>query len=215
MKKINWQYTFGEILIVIIGITIAFSLNKCAEVKSNDELKDQYLRNMKLDIESDRQTLDANMKSIGEKLHTLEVVMPLINTNNPEKFKSINKVFSVFNLIAFYPKDITYQTMINSGDYKLINDFEMKSAIETHYSSYKSIFKDYERQEIIHRDYLGAYLMNNVDYDAMRRGEFGFKDEKLFKNILQSIMGSLIIKKNATERGIKSCDSLLVIFKHY
>ena len=215
MKKVNWHYTFGEILIVIIGITIAFSMNKCADLKSNKDLKVQYLKNIKLDVESDRLTLQENAESIGKKLQVLNEVMPLLNTDNPEKVGSINKVFSVFTLIPFYPKDITYQTMINSGDYKLIDDFELKSAIETHYSSYKSIYKDYERQEIIHRDYLGSYLMNNVDYDAMRRGEFGFKDEILFKNILQSITGSLMIKNNATERGIKSCDSLIVMLKDY
>ena len=37
MKKIDWQYTFGEILIVIIGISIAFSLNKCSENQQNNE----------------------------------------------------------------------------------------------------------------------------------------------------------------------------------
>ncbi len=57
MKKVNWHYTFGEILIVIIGITIAFSMNKCADLKSNEDLKVQYLKNIKLDVESDRQTL--------------------------------------------------------------------------------------------------------------------------------------------------------------
>ena len=49
----------------------------------------------------------------------------------------------------------------------------------------------------------------------MKRGEFGFKNKQLFKSILQSITGSLIIKNNATERGIKSCDSLIVMLKGY
>ncbi|NRA91394.1 MAG: hypothetical protein HRU26_01700 [Psychroserpens sp.] len=58
-------------------------------------------------------------------------------------------------------------------------------------------------------------MMKKVDYDQMRRGEFGFEDEKLFKNILQSINGSLMIKNNATERGIKSCDGLISILKTF
>ncbi|NRA91395.1 MAG: hypothetical protein HRU26_01705 [Psychroserpens sp.] len=139
MKKIDWQYTFGEILIVIIGITIAFSINKYSEMRSNEDLKAQYIENITLDIEADKEVLIENSENIGRKIQLLNEVMPLLNTNNPEKTQKVNRVFSVFNLIQFFPKDITYQTMINSGDYKLIDDFELKSAIERHYAGYKSI----------------------------------------------------------------------------
>ncbi|GAB1858813.1 hypothetical protein MHTCC0001_36570 [Flavobacteriaceae bacterium MHTCC 0001] len=47
----------------------------------------------------------------------------------------------------------------------------------------------------------------------MRTGAFGFNNEALLKNILQSMNGSFVIKKNATKRGIKSCDSLLAILR--
>ncbi len=48
----------------------------------------------------------------------------------------------------------------------------------------------------------------------MRKGKFGFENEKLFKNILQSMAGAFQIKKNATIRGIKSCDSLLSVLNN-
>ncbi|WP_418602778.1 DUF6090 family protein [Hwangdonia sp.] len=210
MKK-QFKYAIGEILIVIVGISIAFSMNKCAEIQKNDALKKQYLENIKSDVEIDKQHLKNNSDAIDTKIKTINEVIPLLDTGTPASGKSIYKIFNVFNLTEFYPKDITYQTMINSGDFKLIDDFGLKTAIEEHYSNYKSILKDYERQEIIHKDYLGNYMVFNMDFGAMRKGESGLKDEKLFKNILQSMSGSLIIKKSATERGIKSCDSLLTV----
>jgi len=124
-------------------------------------------------------------------------------------------MYSVFNSTDFFPKEVTYQTMINSGDFKLIDDFDLKAAIETHYSNYKIILKDYERLDIIHKEYLGKYMIDNSDFDVMRQGQFGYSNEKLLKNILQSINGALYIKSNATERGIKNCDSLLTILKDY
>lgn len=105
--------------------------------------------------------------------------------------------------------------MINSGDFKLISDFDLKTAIETHYSSYKGILKDYERQEIIHKQYFGPYLIDYADYDAMRRGEFGLSNEKRLKNILQSMSGAFMYKKMASERGIKSCDSLIEVLNNF
>lgn len=210
MKK-QFRYALGEILIVIVGISIAFSMNKCAEIQKNETEKKLYLENIKKDVEVDKQVLEKNLNLIGSKIQTLNEAIPKLNSDTPLD----RKLFGAFSLIEFNPKDITYQTMINSGDFKLIDNFNIKSAIEAHYSTYKLILKDYERQEIIHRNYLGDYLIHNIDYDAMRKGKPALKEKKLFKNILQSMSGSLGIKKNATIRGIKSCDSLIsVLDKH-
>lgn len=209
MKKINWQYAFGEILIVIIGISIAFSMNKCAEHSKDEKLKLQYLQSIKNDLEIDKATLESNLEALGKKIGTIQNVLPLFSIKDVEKKKGIRQIFGIMPLTDFNPKDITYQSMINSGDFSLIDDFGLKTAIETHYSDYKTILKDYERQEIIHKEYVGDYFIHKMDYDAMRRGELGFKDEKLLKNILQSMRGAFIIKQKASERGVKSCDSLI------
>lgn len=209
MKKINWQYALGEVLIVIVGISIAFSMNKCAENTKNDKLKQQYLTSIKNDLEIDKATLETNTEELGRKIGVLQKVLPLFSATNTNEKNGLREIFSIMQLTDFNPKDITYQSMINSGDFSLIEDFELKTAIETHYSDYKTILKDYERQEIIHKEYVGDYFIHNMDYDAMRRGELGFMDEKLLKNILQSMRGAFIIKQKASERGIKSCDSLI------
>ncbi|TBN02724.1 hypothetical protein EYD45_11400 [Hyunsoonleella flava] len=209
MKKINWQYALGEILIVIIGISIAFSMNKCAENTKNNKLKQQYLTSIKNDLEIDKASLENNLEELDGKIGTLQKVLPLFNANDPKKKKGIRQIFGIMQLTDFNPKDITYQSMINSGDFSLIEDFQLKTAIETHYSDYKTILKDYERQEIIHKEYVGDYFIHNMDFDAMQKGGLGFEDEKLLKNILQSMRGSFMFKKQASERGIKSCDSLI------
>lgn len=212
MKK-KLTYALGEILIVIIGISLAFTMNKCADEKKDNALKQQYLENIKSDIEVDKKNLQSNIEVIGKKMQSLNEVLPLINTDNPQKMASMNKLYTVFSSTDFFPKDVTYQTMINSGDFKLIDDFDLKAAIESHYSNYKIILKDYERLDIIHKEYLGEYIINNSDFDAMRQGKFPYSNEKLFKNILQSINGALRLKIIASERGVKSCDSILTILK--
>ena len=213
MAKAAWKYTLREIIIVIIGITIAFSMNKCADNHRDQNLKAQYIKNIKSDIQVDKKNLESNLKVIGGKIQKLSEVLPLVNTDNPKKMAAVNSIYSVFTSTDFIPKDVTYQTMINSGDFKLIDDFDIKAAIETHYSSYKTLLKDFERLDIIHKEYLGSYIINHADFDAMRQGKYGYSNEKLFKNILQSINGSLMIKVNATKQGITNCDSILKILK--
>ena len=208
------RYALGEILIVIVGISIAFSLNKCAETKNNEAQKSLYLKSLREDIKVDKKNLEQNLKEINAKIETLNKIIPLINTDSPEKIKLRQQLFGTFNISEFYPNDITYQTMVNSGDFKLINEFKLKTAIEKHYASYRSILQDYSRQENIHKEFLSNYMVNHANYDDMKKGNFGFNNEALFKNILQSMNGSFRIKKQATIRGIKNCDSLLVILNN-
>ncbi|MEZ4792019.1 MAG: DUF6090 family protein [Gelidibacter sp.] len=129
MKKINWQYTFGEILIVIIGISIAFSMNKCADSSKNEALRHQYVSNIKSDVMSDKAVLEENVISLEKKIKTVDEILPILNTDSPDKMIVVGKLFEIVNLIDFTPKDNTYQTLINSGDLKLIDNFELRTAL--------------------------------------------------------------------------------------
>jgi len=211
MKKINWQNALGEILIVIIGITIAFSLNKCSENSKAQTLKLQYLRNIKSDVEANKVILENNLESIKKKIDIASEIIPKLNTNAPDKMSVVSKVFSIVSLTNFNPNDNTYQTLINSGDLKLIDDFEIKTAIEKHYSNYETMGQDYTRLENIQKEYVGNYFIYNIDYDAFGKGKFGFEDEKLLKNIILSIRGAFDLKLKATQNGIDSCTNLLEI----
>ena len=50
MKSINWRYALGEVIIVIIGISLAFSLNNWKERQADRQQREQYLSALKLDI---------------------------------------------------------------------------------------------------------------------------------------------------------------------
>ena len=212
MKK-KFGYALGEILIVIVGISIAFSLNKCSENKKNETQKQQYLNSLIQDIEEDKAQLESNISQIDEKINISTELLSLLNTNNPEKLTKMRGVYTIAQLTNFTPKNFTYQALVNSGDLKLIDDLELKKAIEKHYANYKVISDAYMRQEVINKDYLGNYFIYNTDYDLMREGKSPFKDEKLLKNMMQAIRGSFLIKKSATENGIQSCDSILKILQ--
>ena len=209
MKKINWRYAFGEIIIVFIGISIAFSINRCSENSKNKDLKEQYLASIKNDVMADKEVLIENVKQIQQKIKLAEEVLPKLNTDVPDKMSATGKIFSLMELSSFYPNDKTYQALVNSGDFKLIDDFELKTTIEKHYSTYDIMERSYFRLENIQKEYVGDYFIHHMDYDAMGRGEFGFQDEKLLKNIILSIRGSLSLKLEETKKGIKSCEHLL------
>lgn len=216
MKKINWRYALGEVLIVIIGISIAFSLNKCSENRKDQELQDTYLQNLKSDIVADRDNLKENVLQLEKFQQNAREITPHLNTDSKEKMKILMKIFEVSNTVEFFPQDFTFQTLINSGDFKLIGDFELKAMIQKYYSfDIPQILRDYQRQEIIHKEYLGKYYIYNADFDKMGKGEFPFEDEQLLKRIIQSLSASCRLQQQASEEGLILCDSIIkVIEKH-
>ena len=211
MKKINWRYALGEILIVIIGITIAFNLNNFSENKKNKQLRDQYLESIQKDLIEDKQQLLSNKKLLEEKTENLSVVLKALRSDNDtEKRKVMGIIFKVAEIIEFNPKNVTYHSLINSGDMKLIKNFELKNAIEAHYSlMYEEIAASYFRQENINKKYLADYFINHLNYENLGKGEYGFENERLLISIFQSTYGSVQMKITSTEKGIASCEKLI------
>ena len=212
-KKIT--YALGEIVIVIIGITIAFSLNKCSENEKNTKQRNNYIVNLTQDINDDKTQLEKNLETIKSKIETTKKIISAFRTKDNGFKNATRDIFAIAQLTNFTPKDYTYQTLVNSGDLKLFNDINIKTEIEKHYSEYKDLAKAYERQEIIHKEYLGKYFIYNTDYDLMSNGDSPFKDKQLLKNIVQSMLGSLMIKQTATEQGIQSCENTLDLLESH
>ena len=206
MAKTTWKYSLREIIIVIIGITIAFSMNKCADNIKDSNLREEYLTNLKSDVEADKIQLNKNIESIDKKLAVCEQMLPLLNTEAEGKMRLMSLVFKIIDYETFSPKDITYKTLINSGDLKLIDDFKLKAAIQTHYSNYNGIFEAYTKHQSLIKDYLGNYMINNADYDQIGSGKLPFNNEVLLKNIVQALKSSYLEKKIVTEKGVESCD---------
>jgi hypothetical protein len=208
MKKINWRYTLGEIAIVIVGITIAFSLNSIKENISNKKLKKQYLENILQDIEKEIETLEGNNKKIQQKLEDISVVKPFLGNNTIRRDTILQRFFQIAVLVDFSPENTTYQTLINSGDMKLIDDFALRQNIEAHYSSHKNVLQNYTRIEEINRKYVADLFIYDVDYNKIRKGNIDFLDLPKVQNIVFSVENSYRMVLSSNKECIESNQAL-------
>ena len=133
----------------------------------------------------------------------------MLNTGKKQGMPLMDKVFTILKYETFSPKNITFKTLINSGDLKLINDFQLKTAIQGHYSNYDAMSDVYTRHTSLIQDYLGNYLINSADYDQLMISKTPFPDEIKLKNIVRALSSTFSDKKIATEKGIVSCDVLM------
>ncbi|MFK7832305.1 MAG: DUF6090 family protein [Winogradskyella sp.] len=208
-KTTTLKYTLQEIIIVIIGITIAFSMNKCADNARDNSLKEEYLINLKSDVENDKIQLEINKKDIEKKLKICNALIPTLNTGQKHGMPLMNDTFELVQYTTFSPKNTTFKTLINSGDLKLIEDFKLKTNIQGHYTNYEKLDDVYARHRSLIKDYLGNYMIIEADYDQLFEDKTPFKNEIRLKNIIRALLTTFREKQRITLQAIESCNSLI------
>ena len=209
MKNLNWRYALGEIIIVIIGISIAFALNNWKASSAEAKIKKQYLEHLISDIEAEIEQLQANTEAFNQKLGLIQQIRPFLGNSAVQRDTLINKVFELARSVSFNPENTTYLTLINSGDLKLIDDFELRRSIEAHYAFHKIVLRNYERIDNIHEKYLGDFFIYHLDYKKLWQGDTSFLDNPLLSSIINSLNGAFIMVLNGNQACLERNEALL------
>lgn len=209
MKKINWKYGIGEIIIVIIGLYGAFSLNSFKDHVNNAKLKVEYLESLALDVQKELKTLKKNDDEIMVILKSIHDIKPFLGNKSGNRDTIVNKVFELSTMVDFYPENTTYKTLINSGDMKLIDNFKLRRTIEEHYSQHKITLKGYKKLATIYERYFTDLFVRKIDFDEIKKENYDFLDDKLLKNLMVTIEGSYYLIMNENRKCEKSNTNLL------
>lgn len=204
MKKINWRYAIGELLIVIAGISVAFALNNWAGNIQNENQANAYLKSLAADIEHDINLLDSNLAELQSRQQYLQKLIPHLRQKMPGRDTIIFPLFKVVDPVRFRPLETTIQSMKYSGDIKLIEDLNLRNKIVEHYENYGITEDEYERHRTFAQNYIAPYFMTEIDYSALRTEEgFGFMEDKYFHNLVYSLLGviNLQIKVQSQAQG--------------
>lgn len=209
MKNINWQYAIGEVIIVIIGISIAFSLNNWAQKKAAAEKEAIYLEHLAEDLQDEKKQLEALSDAIKKKIEIVHELRPVFGSGADDRRAASGKFFQLMDVPSFIPETTTYSSLVNSGDMNLITDFELRRAIEKHYANHKVIAKDYSRIEQIFKKYIADFFIHNINFNKVFQGDYSYLDDPLLGNIVNSLFGSLTIVEVSNQKGISSTEKLI------
>lgn len=162
--KINWANHFVELVVVIIGITIAFMLENWRQENANHDLEQKYLNSLKSDLMSDNKLLDSTVSSVEKQISKLRDFITEIKTGTVVKQKAENIIPQVLISYGFAPKLATYQSITNSGNLNIITDYKLIESLASYYNSYDEIsikekgLYDYQLKFVL------PYVYENVDF---------------------------------------------------
>lgn len=136
MKTNRKTYTayFMELLVVVLGITIAFTLDNYASNSKLDREEKLYKEALISDLEKDIASLDSARESSKKVIALTGELFNFMYTDAPVERYTRAHVTSTYTTPYFYSNNGTYQSLINSGDLKVLSSFELRQELVTLYN---------------------------------------------------------------------------------
>lgn len=211
MPRFRFVSLLREIAILVLGILIAFLLNNWAQSRSERTLEQQYLQNLHDDIVADSVELHTRLLNY-EKRRALasRVIGMLFNPAAPGRDSAAIFIFRDLNEgRPFVPNQSTYNTLIYSGDFKLLRDFELRKRLAEHYHRYGDLEGENERGNHFIRSTVTPYMMNETVMAGVRNGNAIDLSDPRLQNIVFASLGIMDYEAAALRRALERCREIL------
>jgi len=182
--NIDWQSKIIDLLIVIVGITVAFKLNTWNEsIRADQEVKDYIESFYEENIANKANLVSALEFSVSNKkdIDTLKQIL-LSKSYTDKRIKALTA--SMMGLASFSPSITTMENITASGEFELIKDIELRKRIISTYNTYNTTIK----LESLLSDYVNKYVtpffFDNVRFSDFSSIDSDFIKETLFENIV-------------------------------
>ena len=123
-------YAIGEIFLVVIGILVAVQIDNWNEQSNQRQKELHYLRNIKKDLMLNNSELDRYIAMRSDLILTATDILeyfegkPLVH---PELF--FEKTVQIYTWKKFFQTNNTYQELVNTGNFALISNEEIKNSL--------------------------------------------------------------------------------------
>jgi len=154
LKK-YFLYAIGEILLVMIGISLAFQVNNWNDGRIERNAEIRYYENIRDQIIDDKDLIQGQVRYNNRYMTQFKYANEIIETNDRSKMDTLGVIVrNLTNYSDFDREGNIYETMVNSGEIKLLRNLKIVNDIRNLEENYKYM----NRMESIHYD----AMMNHV-----------------------------------------------------
>ena len=160
-------YAIGEIVLVVVGILIALSINNWNENKKSKNLAQENYLNLLTSLEQDSITVQKTIERNMIGLDALRKIIPL--EKNVELLElseeNLNKYLMVFGYTgrSFIPKSGVYNLLTSNNGFDLIKSYKTKSLLINLYDYQYKAYEDLDSQiDNKYHDQLGSVMREKI-----------------------------------------------------
>ena len=214
MKKLKWKLDIDwkskliDLLIVIIGITIAFQLNNLNESNKSNAQERDYLKSFYEENSDNELALSSALEYALKTKNDIDTLKQVLLSKDYEDDRIKNLAASMMALSDFQPSVVTMENITESGEFKLISDLECREKLIDTYNSYQttsqleSILSDYVNQ------YVTPFFFRNIRFSDFTSLHDNFKESPEFENIVIGYDALLTQKLKGYEENLKKLKEL-------
>ncbi len=149
-------YAIGEILLVMIGISLAFQLSNWDNNRIKRKAEIRFYENIKEQIIDDKELIEGQENYNNYFMAQFKYANKIIETNDRSKLDTLGTIVrDLTNYSDFDKQGNIYETMVNSGDVKLLQNIEIVNGIR----ELEEIYNYVNRMENIHYDAMMKYVI--------------------------------------------------------
>lgn len=182
--KIDWSSKFIDLLIVILGITIAFQLNNVNEsVKLNTQEND-YLESFNEENRTNEVNLTPAIEYSIVKREKIDSLIQILHEKKYTHHRIRHLLTRLMSTPTFDPVETTMKSITSAGEIELIRNLELRNKLIDTYHSYSTGIVTEEMETKWVETYIVPFFFDNVYlYDFSYKNN-DFLKEVQFENIV-------------------------------
>jgi len=161
---------FVELVLIVLGISIALWFEGLAEDMHEDEMAGQYLTGLRDDLQTDIKSLNLMIRNNQDRINRLQTTLgelPGLLDATPEV--QANAVFVPSSYHFFQPANFTYLSLQESGHFRLLSDPDIKRGL-------LKLMQRYQFIDELQRNFIQAL---DDGYIPLMMGAFDILDGRL------------------------------------
>jgi hypothetical protein len=205
-------YAIGEILLVMIGITLAFQVSNWGDNQIKKAAEIKYYQNIRDQIAGDKALIMHQIAYNNRHMAQFAFANEIIENNDRSKMDTLGTiVLNLTNYSAFDRQSNIYETMVNSGEIKLLqNDNIINGTREL-----EAILLYIDRMENIHHEAMMSYAAPNV-LTAVKWSTGKIQEPDIvysfkFQNLILVLIQIMVEKDDTYNQALKEIDRLTAL----
>ena len=142
-----FKYAIGEILLVIVGILLAIQINNWNINEDNSKIEKQLLISLQNDFQKTKQNITRTLQRQTNVVNLSKALMKHYVNKNIELKKDSISAMLISGASSFWriePINGTYQSMLSSGDTKLLKNKKLLQSLTEYNGEINYGFEDHE-----------------------------------------------------------------------
>ncbi len=180
-----FKYAIGEIILVVIGILIALSINNWNENRINSNKETAILANIHKEFKESKVQLDTVLKyhkTVHNSCAKIMSYFPIKEKPEPAVLDSLSKyLLDSYGGYTFNPSQSSINALMSTSSFDIITDEKLRNRL----ISWNDLVEDYKEEEKNARDYTwnqyDPYMSKHFDWD------FDFNDPRNNFEALQTL----------------------------